>query len=373
LNPELYVGALSGTSVDGIDAALVRFSPEPVLVASHTLPYPEVLRQELLALGVPGANEIDRLGAADVEVGRCFAQAVLELMERAGVVAQEVCAVGSHGQTIRHRPGAQHSTAFTLQVGDPNVIAAGTGIPVVADFRRKDVALGGQGAPLVPAFHDAVFRQRGKDRVVVNIGGIANLTVLPGDPDSPIAGFDTGPGNTLMDAWSRRVLNQPMDLDGAWAASGRVHGAGLQVLLADPYFTQAPPKSTGPEYFSLAWLDRHWAQGTRPADADVQATLLALTTASIVSSIGAFPDLHGPEVFVCGGGGRNRELMRSLTGQLPGCTLALTDALGVPAGWVEAMAFAWLAFQRVHGRPGNSPQVTGAKRPAVLGGLWLPD
>ena len=252
MKPELFIGALSGTSIDGIDVALVSFGPRPALVASHSLPYPEELRRELLALCTPGENEIDRLGRADVLAGRCFAQAVNELLAKAALKAEAICAIGSHGQTIRHRP--TDPAAFTLQIGDPNVIAALTGIPVVADFRRKDMALGGQGAPLVPAFHEAVFRAPGQDRVVVNIGGIANLTVLPGKAAAPIAGFDTGPGNTLMDAWSRRVLHEPMDRDGALAARGHIVPMLLARLLADPYFAQPQPKSTGPEYFSLAWL-----------------------------------------------------------------------------------------------------------------------
>lgn len=368
--PELFIGTLSGTSVDGIDAALVRFSPAPALVASHSLKFPEDLRRDLLALGVPGANEIDRLGQADVRLGRLFARAVNELLRQAGVAPGEVAAIGSHGQTIRHRPALAHP--FTLQIGDPNVIAAETGIPVVADFRRKDLALGGQGAPLVPAFHDAIFRQPGTDRVIVNIGGIANLTVLSGNPARPVLGFDTGPGNTLLDGWCRRCLNEPMDRNGAFAASGRAHPGLLAALLGDPYFQLAPPKSTGPEYFSADWLQRLLAATGEPAPADVQATLLALTARSIADAIRQLPGLDRPAVHVCGGGAHNGALMRALQDNLPGSTVAPTDALGLPGDWIEAMAFAWLARQRLHQKTGNSPFVTGASRPAVLGGLWLP-
>ncbi|HEY0862608.1 MAG TPA: anhydro-N-acetylmuramic acid kinase [Lacunisphaera sp.] len=368
--PELFIGTLSGTSVDGIDAALVRFSPAPALVAAHSLKFPEDLRQDLLALGVPGANEIDRLGQADVRLGRLFAQAVNELLARAGVAAKEIAAIGSHGQTIRHRPGL--AAPFTLQIGDPNLIAAETGIPVVADFRRKDMALGGQGAPLVPAFHDAVFRQPGTDRVIVNIGGIANVTVLSGHATRPVLGFDTGPGNTLLDGWCRRCLNEPMDRNGAFAASGRPHPGLLAALLGDPYFNQAPPKSTGPEYFSAGWLQGHLAAAGHPAPADVQATLLGLTARSIADAIRQLPGLERPAVYVCGGGAYNGALMQALQAELPGSTVATTDALGLPMDWIEAMAFAWLARQRLHEKPGNSPFVTGASRPAVLGGLWLP-
>ena len=370
MKPELFIGALSGTSIDGIDVALVGFAPQPALLASHTLPYPAELRQELLALCTPGDNEIDRLGRADVAVGRCFAQAVNELLAKAAQPAGDICAIGSHGQTIRHRPG--QTPPFSLQIGDPNVVAALTGIPVAADFRRKDLALGGQGAPLVPAFHEAVFRTNGADRVVVNIGGIANLTFLPGNPAALIAGFDTGPGNTLMDAWSRRVLCEPMDRDGAFAASGRFVPVLLARLLGDPYFARPHPKSTGPEYFSMEWLQRHLPAAGSASDADVQATLLELTAQTIAAAIRQCAGSGRPDVFVCGGGGHNPALMRALGEHLPGSKVDRTDALGVPGGWVEAMAFAWLARQRWLAQPGNCPVVTGAQRPAVLGGLFLP-
>ena len=369
---ELYVGALSGTSVDGIDVALVRFDPQPTLVASHSLAFPAALRSELLALGVPGENEIDRLGRADVALGQLFAQAVNELLTQAGVAPRAVRAIGSHGQTIRHRPG--FTPAFTLQIGDPNVIAAATGIPVVADFRRKDVALGGQGAPLVPAFHAAMFRDARSDRVVVNIGGIANLTALPAAPTAPVLGFDTGPGNTVLDAWSRRVLQAPMDRDGTLAARGRVVPALLRALLAEPYFAQAAPKSTGPEQFSIGWLERHLgALSAPPSDADVQATLLALTAETIAAAIESLPQLTRPDVFICGGGARNPVMLQALRARLPGNRVATTETLGVSANWVEALAFAWLARQRCHALPGNAPAVTGARHAAVLGGLFLPE
>ena len=368
--PQLFVGVLSGTSVDAIDAAVVRIGPRVELVATHTLAYPAELRAELLALGRPGEDEIDRLGQADGRVGRLFAQAVNELLAGAGLAPGAISAIGSHGQTIRHRPGLP--VPFTLQIGDPNVLAAETGIPVVADFRRKDLALGGQGAPLVPAFHEAVFRQRGENRVVVNIGGIANLTVLPGEAAAPVAGFDTGPGNTLLDGWSRKVLGQPMDRDGALAARGREQPELLRALAADPFFDQPPPKSTGPEYFSAAWLERHLAPGGHYSDADVQATLVALTAKSIGDAIGRARGSEKTAVFVCGGGARNPVLQRALQTRLPGCTVETTATLGIDPDWVEAMAFAWLARQRVVRAAGNCPAVTGARRPAVLGGVYLP-
>lgn len=368
--PELYIGTLSGTSVDGIDTALVRFSPQPELLASHSAPFAPELREEILGLCVPGENEIDRLGQADVLLGRAFAQAARELLAKTEYTPRDIRAIGSHGQTIRHRPG--RSPAFTLQIGDPNVIAALTGIPVVADFRRKDMALGGQGAPLVPAFHDTVFRIRGTDRVVVNIGGIANLTMLPGG-NAPLLGFDTGPGNTLLDGWCRQVRGEPMDRDGRLAAQGRVRPDLLGAMLEDPYFRQSPPKSTGPENFSMAWLQRHLATAGACAEADVQATLVALTTRTIAEAIKRIEAVRSPDVFVCGGGAHNPALMRALAGELDGCKVGKTDALGIPVDWVEAMAFAWLARQRLHAAAGNCPVVTGAERPAVLGGLYLPD
>ncbi|MBX3737281.1 MAG: anhydro-N-acetylmuramic acid kinase [Candidatus Didemnitutus sp.] len=364
---ELCVGVLSGTSVDAVDAALVKFGARIELIATHTLPYPPELRAELIALAVPGANEIDRLGAADVAVGRHFARAVHELIAFAGREREDIRAIGSHGQTVRHRP--REKTPFTLQVGDPNTIATETGVPVVADFRRKDMALGGQGAPLVPAFHNAVFRSRREARAVVNIGGIANVTLLPADPNALVLGYDTGPGNTLLDAWCRRQLGEPMDRDGAFAARGKVREDLLRAWLADDFFARPAPKSTGPEYFSPAWLE---ARVGDAAPADVQATLVALTAQSISDAIRTRIGFEHAGVFVCGGGAHNPVLMRAIAERLPRCKVQTTAALGIEPGWVEAMAFAWLARQRVHGAPGNCPAVTGAARPAVLGGLWLP-
>lgn len=365
---ELFMGVLSGTSVDAVDAALVRIGRGIELVATHTLPYPAELRAELLKLAVPGDNEIDRLGSADVAVGRHFARAVNALLAQSGVDRTSVRAVGSHGQTVRHRP--RLAVPFTLQIGDPNVIAAETALPVVGDFRRKDMALGGQGAPLVPAFHAAIFGKPGEARAVVNIGGIGNITVLPADPAAPVLGFDTGPGNTLLDAWCRRHVGTPMDYDGKFAASGRVREELLRTLLSEEFFSRPAPKSTGPEHFSPAWLDAR-ASGLEPAD--VQATLVALTAQSIADSVQATLGAQGVGVFICGGGARNPVLMRALQERLPGSYVQTTAALDVDPGWVEAMAFAWLARQRLHSEAGNCPAVTGAARAAVLGGVWVPE
>lgn len=366
---ELYIGTLSGTSVDGIDAALVRFSPQPELIATHCAPFPPALRDTVLSLCRPGENEIDRLGQADVLIGQAMAQAVQALLAKTTFTARDICAIGSHGQTIRHRP--KFTPAFTLQIGDPNVMATLTGIPVVADFRRKDLALGGQGAPLVPAFHDAVFRSAHRDRVIVNIGGIANLTALPGGSVT-VLGFDTGPGNTLLDGWCRQTTGETMDRDGQLAAQGTVRPALLKALLQDPYFHALPPKSTGPEYFSLAWLQAHLDATGSGSTADIQATLVALTARTIADAIKKTSAGRQPEIFICGGGAHNPQLRAALAAELADCTIQKTDALGIAADWVEAMAFAWLAGQRWQAQPGNCPVVTGAARAAVLGGLWLP-
>lgn len=368
---DLFIGVLSGTSMDAIDAAVVRFLPTPTLVATHSRALPVELRQALIALATPGDNEIDRLGVADVTLGHFIAETIRELLDQAGLPANAIRAIGSHGQTIRHRPG--FATPFTLQIGDPHVIATETGIPVVADVRRKDVALGGQGAPLVPAFQEGIFRIAGRDRVIVNIGGIANLTSLPAHPDAAVLGFDTGPGNTLLDRWSQRILGEPMDRDGALASRGRVHATLLAALRDDPFFAQPAPKSTGPEYFSTAWLEsRLTSRLAGTSDADVQATLVALTATTIADAIRGLQGMSAPEVLLCGGGARNPTLVTALRTALPESRLDVTDTFGVPGAWVEAMAFAWLAYRHVEGKTGNLPAVTGARRAAVLGALFPP-
>ena len=362
---ELYIGLLSGTSVDGIDAALVSFDG-PGLRLHHALtaPFEPALRAELLAFmaGQYRGDAIDDLGRLDREVGQAFAAATQTLLAAAGVAPAAVRAIGSHGQTVRHRP-----PLFTLQIGDPNTLATLTGIPVVGDLRRKDVALGGQGAPLVPAFHAAVFGSRDEDRAIVNIGGIANLTWL--GRDGRVDGSDIGPGNALLDAWCERHSGARFDADGAWGASGRADPTLLEALRREPFFALTAPKSTGRELFSLAWLERQLAKRTlRPVD--VQATLLELTASTIAD---ALRGTGAARVFLCGGGAHNGALRRRLAALLPDTTIATTAALGLDVDHVEAAAFAWLARETLAGRPGNLPQVTGAARSAVLGGLWLPD
>jgi anhydro-N-acetylmuramic acid kinase len=366
--PELYIGLISGTSMDGVDAALLDCTnDEPRLLATHAGRYSPALRRELdtaLLLDDPRNTLPDSLDSA---VGEAFAQAACTLLARSGVAHGMVTAIGSHGQTIRHAPDA--NPPYSLQIGDPHTIARRTGIDVVADFRTADMAAGGQGAPLVPAFHAAVFSDAHESRVVLNIGGIANITILPdAATGGPVRGFDTGPGNTLMDVWATRHLGQPMDSGGRWAAGGRVDVTLLETLLADPYFRLPPPKSTGREYFNADWLAARLG-GHACSAQDVQATLCELTARSIASDI----RMHAPatrRVLVCGGGAHNPVLMERLAAALPGVRVGSTALLGVDPDWVEAATFAWLAQRHLRGEPGNIPSVTGACAAVVLGRLF---
>lgn len=362
----LYLGLISGTSADGIDAALVFFEDDtPRMLGGLTHPWPDSLRQELLAVAQGEiAVDLDRLGRLDVALATGFADAAQRLLLQTGVPAQAVAAIGSHGQTMRHRPGGSHP--FTMQLGDPSVIAERCGIDVVADFRRADVAAGGQGAPLLPAMHAMLLTEIGRSRVVLNLGGIANVTVLAAD--GGVTGFDTGPANGLMDAWCQRHLGEAYDRGGAFAASGAVDRALLQRLLDDAYFALPPPKSTGREHFHLAWLETRLAGDTiRPAD--IQATLLEFTARSVADAIAR----HAPDaslVLACGGGVHNPVLMARLAALLAPMRVASTADYGVDPDYLEAMAFAWLARQRLRGLPGNLPAVTGARGPRVLGAVY---
>jgi Predicted molecular chaperone distantly related to HSP70-fold metalloproteases len=362
----LYIGLMSGTSLDGVDALLVDFSSaQPRAVSSHHQPYPTEIRAALLELSHASHPELHQLAQMDVQLGELYAQAVNTLLDRAGIAAATIQAIGSHGQTVRHHPHGPHP--YTLQLGDPNVIAERTGITTVADFRRRDIAAGGQGAPLVPAFHAAQFHHPGYMRVVVNLGGMANITVLPANGNAPVIGFDTGPGNVLLDGWAQRHRGSTYDADGAWAAAGTRLPALLQRLLAEPYFTQAPPKSTGRERFNLPWLETRLEGAEDPQD--VQATLLELTALSVSQAINGHAGA-AQEVLVCGGGAYNRALLQRLAHHLAPRTVLSTARYGVEPQAVEAMAFAWLAQQTLHGKPGNLPTVTGARRPVVLGGIY---
>ena len=364
---DYYIGLMSGTSSDGVDAALVEFTPAPRLHSSHFLPYAPALRAHILefAAGQYHGDAIDELGSLDTELGKLFANAALALINKAGITASDVCAIGSHGQTVRHRPDTPQP--FTLQIADPNIIASRSGIITVADFRRRDVALGGQGAPLVPAFHHAVFADHEETRAVVNIGGIANITVLPAG-DAMVSGFDTGPGNVLMDLWSREHLHKPHDANGEFAASGRIDTGVLKELLADDYFSRAIPKSTGREHFNQAWLSGRLANKKLPA-VDVMATLCELTARSISDAVVQHAQ-GAKRVLLCGGGAHNTHLRKRLIAHLQSCTVVSTEVFGIPPDWVEAAAFAWLARETLAGRAGNLPAATGANQPAVLGAVY---
>lgn len=361
---ELYVGLISGTSIDGVDAVLAEFGDRAcTLVHSCTTPYPEKLHERVRTLIDDPKTTLGELGAVDVALGRFFARCANELIDAAGVARADVRTIGHHGQTVFHQPSGPER--FTLQLGDPNSLAAMTGIATVADFRRLDVACGGQGAPLVPAFHKWLFGSDEELRVVVNIGGIANVTAL--DPRQPTSGFDTGPGNTLLDGWIRRCRRRDHDQDGRWAASGTVDAALLERFLTEPYFSLGPPKSTGRELFNLGWVDSHLRDPSYvPADADVQATLAELTAATIVD---ALHSLQPGRLIVCGGGAHNGDLIGRL-GRYAECPVESSEAYGIGPDWVEAAAFAWLARARLAGEPGNVPTATGADRELVLGGLY---
>lgn len=359
---------MSGTSADAVDAVLVDITDRHCRsVLSHKLPLPDSLRSRITDLYHPGQNEIDRFGSLDREIAECFATAVQQLLQNAQISADGITAIGSHGQTIRHRPRPETGRAFTLQIGDPNVIAEVTGITTVADFRRRDMAVGGQGAPLVPAFHKAVFSAAERYRVILNIGGIANITLLP-EQCGAVRGYDTGPGNGLMDAWIQRNLGRPFDDQGAWAASGKVDHRLLTKLLAHPYFTLPSPKSTGREEFHPNWLDQilHSHPSNKPED--IQATLLELTAISIAEHIKK--ETTKGEIFVCGGGARNKALLSRLQQLLPSFALDTTAALGISPDDVEAAAFAWLAMRTLQGAPGNLASVTGAAEDVILGGIY---
>ncbi len=361
----LFLGLISGTSADGIDAAIVRFDDgNTALVFGRTYPWDAELRTRLVELGQQSAKlTLDDIGELDVRIARAFADAALQAMADSSTEASAITAIGSHGQTLRHRP---HRTyPFTLQLGDPSTIAEHTGVRVVADFRRRDVAAGGHGAPLLPGLHAALLHSADEDRAVLNLGGIANLTLLPAHGD--VRGFDTGPANGLMDAWCLRHRGEAFDRDGAFAREGKVDDALLSRLLDDPWFAAPPPKSTGRDQFHLPWVASKFAGCESPAD--VQATLLALTVRTIVDALHASQP-QTKRVIACGGGVHNPVLMTALADALPGCIVESTDAHGIDPDFVEAMGFAWLARQTLLGLPGNVPSVTGADGGRLLGGIY---
>lgn len=361
-----YIGLMSGTSMDGVDAALVEVGAGAVrLIAQHEEPIPVSLLNKLHTLANPLTGDINLLGECDRACGELFATAALNLLTASKVAASNIIAIGSHGQTVRHMPNAEHP--FSIQIGDPNVIAARTGIDTIADFRRKDIALGGQGAPLVPAFHRQLFHSPEADRIILNIGGIANITWLPA-ANTHIKGFDTGPGNALLDHWYSEHNDQPFDRDGHWASQGSCCDTLLNHMLQHPYFSAPAPKSTGRELFNQQWLTNHLDDFSHLSAQDIQATLSQLTAESVAREIERLSP--SADVFLCGGGVFNLDLVARLTRRLPRANIGSTAQLGLAPQWVEAIAFAWLAYCHVHRIPANLPQVTGASRLAVLGALF---
>jgi anhydro-N-acetylmuramic acid kinase len=360
-----YIGVMSGTSLDGVDVVLAAIDERMVAQqASYCHPVPQSLRQALLAINQGQSLTLSQLGQLDTRLGRLFAEAVLTLLARHNLTADDITAIGCHGQTVWHEPYGDAPS--TLQIGDNNQIAAATGITVVGDFRRRDMALGGQGAPLVPAFHQALLMHPQERRMVLNIGGIANLSLLI--PGKPVGGYDTGPGNMLMDAWIWRHRGQPYDKDGAWAGSGQVILPLLQQMLSDAWFALPAPKSTGREYFNAGWIEKQLAHFPGIAPQDVQATLLELTAVTIREQV----LLSGgcERLLVCGGGSRNPLLMARLAALLAGTEVVTTDQVGINGDDMEGLAFAWLAYRTLSGLPGNLPSVTGAREASILGAIY---
>lgn len=360
----LYIGIMSGTSLDGVDIALIDFSTpsRATLVGALCVPFPAKQHDELLALCQPGADEIRRAGLAGQQWARLAANGVNQLLSRHGIEPRQVAAIGSHGQTIRHHP----ESGFSVQIGAPALLAELCNIDVVTDFRNRDLAAGGEGAPLVPAFHAWLLHDPQQTRALVNIGGFANLTLLA--QDQQISGFDSGPGNVLLDYWAQRHLGQPYDANGAWARTGQVIPELLERMLNDPYFGRSAPKSTGREYFHPGWLE-HQLGTCQGAPADVQATLLELTARSITDALGSCRP-QPASAYICGGGAHNTLLMERLQQLLPDCSVATTAVLGVDPDWMEAMAFAWLAWRCQQRRSSNLPTVTGARGKRILGAIY---
>lgn len=360
-----YIGVMSGTSLDGVDVVLATIDDTMVAQqASLSWPMPVTLKQAILDICQGQPLTLSQLGQLDVQLGRLFADAVNALLEQQKLRPQDIVAIGCHGQTVWHEPGGE--APHTLQIGDNNQIVARTGITVVGDFRRRDIALGGQGAPLVPAFHQALLGHPTERRMVLNIGGIANLSMLI--PGQPVRGYDTGPGNMLMDAWIWRQCGKPYDKDALWATTGTVVIPLLQSMLSDPWFSLPAPKSTGREYFNYGWIERQLSAFPGIHPRDVQATLTELTAVSISEQV----LLSGgcDRLMVCGGGSRNPLLMARLAALLPGTEVSSTDEAGISGDDMEALAFAWLAWRTIAGLPGNLPSVTGAREASVLGAIF---
>lgn len=362
---------MSGTSLDAIDAALLDFTDNQIrLVATYSHALPETLKRQILQLNKPGQlDEVHQMAIVDQQLADVLAAAVNALLDISTIQPGNIKALGSHGQTIRHQPDA--ATPYTIQIGDPNRIAELTGVTTVADFRRRDIAAGGQGAPLVPAFHAALLHSTDENRAVLNLGGMANLTILPADPTEPVSGFDTGPGNVLLDAWYQQHHNAAYDHDGQWASTGMISEPLLNAMLELPFYQLAPPRSTGREQFNLDYLTSMLSQiAARPKPEDVQATLSELTARSVAHALTQWGG-HCDRLLVCGGGTFNQDLIRRLGNILPGLAIESTIMHGMAPEWIEAAAFAWLARQTLHHQSGNLPEVTGAAHPVVLGAIYL--
>ncbi len=368
MKSEHYIGLMSGTSLDSVDVVMVSFEPDFQLHAWHEHPLPDTLRHAILKLNTSGNDEIEQLGVLDRELGILFADAVNALLNKTGIQPDAIKAIGSHGQTIRHRP----EKGFSLQIGDPASIAEHTGITTLADFRRRDLAAGGQGAPLVPPFHEYLFRSSEQDRVLVNLGGMANITLLPADAHRAVTGYDTGPGNVLMDSWIQRQQGKSYDQHGNWAQSGTLIETLLADLLSDPYFRQPPPKSTGRETFNASWLEAAIERlPDTPKPEDIQATLLELTARSLTEAIQNH-NLRQPALYLCGGGSHNQGLHQRLEQLMPGCQIDTTEALGLHPDWMEATAFAWFAMRTLNRQTSSRASVTGARGDRILGAIHLP-
>jgi anhydro-N-acetylmuramic acid kinase len=365
---ELYIGLMSGTSLDGADAVLVDFaSGKPSVLAHLSAPFPKALKGTLLALNTSGHDELHQAALAGNAVSRIYASLVLSLISTANCSPHEISAIGAHGQTVRHRPQEFDGTGYTLQLQNPSLLAELTKIAVVADFRSRDVAAGGQGAPLVPAFHQGVFGSATETVLVLNVGGISNISVLPAS--GPVLGFDCGPGNALMDYWCQFHTGQPFDAQGRWAASGSVHAALLDDLGQEPFLHKPPPKSTGRDLFNARWLNEKLQRHSGAAPADVQATLTEFTAQACAQSVLQYGQA-GRLLAVCGGGALNTHLLQRLQAKLPSVRVKTTDTLGLPVMQVEACAFAWLARQTIQGQPGNLPNATGAQGARILGAIY---